>query len=97
MATMTQQIGAIAQRLGMPQKELVREGIRHYLESQQRELQAELNLLKAKYKIDTIGQFENLYKQGVVEEADSWRDYQRFDTLSFKLLELRTIQTELVD
>ena len=93
MTKVVPQIDVIAQRLGMPQHELVRQGVRHYLESQQRELQAELNLLKAKYKVDTVEQFEDLYRQGTIEEASTWRDYQQFDTLSFKLAELIDMQT----
>ena len=96
MVTATQRLDTIAQRLGIQQQELLHEGIVHYLESRQRELQAELNLLKARYQVETADQFESLYKQGAIEEADTWRDYQRFDTLSFKLEELKNILTEVL-
>lgn len=95
MKTSTQRLDTIAQQLGIQQQELLHEGVVHFLESRQRALQAELNLLKATYKVDSTDQFEALYEQGAIEEADTWRDYQRFDTLSFKLDELKKILTEV--
>ena len=91
MTIATQQLDTIAQRLGMQQQQLLQEGIVHYLESRQRELQAELNLLKAHYQVATIEQFEALYETGQIEEVNTWRDYQRFDTLSFQISELKIL------
>lgn len=85
----------VAQQLGMRQEDLVHQSLRYFLEGKLQELNADLAILKNKYHIQSIEAFDQLYESGAIEESDSWRDYQQFDNLSFKIRQLEALLKEL--
>jgi len=92
---MTVQVQAIlktvAQELYLSQEELLRRGTRSLLERQLREIKAEIFQISGRYGVSSVEEMEARYRDGALEEADSWRDLQRLDHLEYKrdrLLEL---------
>lgn len=81
----------VAQQLGMHQQDLMQQSLIYFLEGKLRELNAELSILKSKYDIQSIEAFDALHETGVIEESESWRDYQQFDNLSFKINQLQAL------
>lgn len=66
----------------------MRQSLRTFLERKLREI-------KAKYMISSIEEFEELYKEGKIEEKSSFEDFRRLDHLEFKKEELEKILEEL--
>jgi hypothetical protein len=92
---MTVQVQAIlktvAQELYLSQEELLRQGTRSLLERQLRGIKAEIFQISGRYGVSSVEEMEARYRDGTLEEADSWRDLQRLDHLEYKrdrLLEL---------
>ncbi|MGA0557678.1 hypothetical protein ACO2Q8_13570 [Larkinella sp. VNQ87] len=86
----TQQVDQIASQLGLTKDEVIQQSLRYFLEGKLRELWAERVELQTQYHVTTPEEFEQLYKDDQVDEASSWRDYQRFETLTFKIEQLKT-------
>jgi hypothetical protein len=81
----------VAQELYLSQEELLRQGTRSLLERQLREIKAEIFQISGHYGVSSVEEMEARYRDGTLEEADSWRDLQRLDHLEHKrdrLLEL---------
>ena len=81
----------VANQVGIDKMDLLRKSLSQFLKSQIRFLKSELFELKGKYKIETPEQFENLYKTGAIEEKNTWKDYQKFDNLTYKITKLEKI------
>ncbi len=80
-----QEVLAIAsETLGIPQEDLLLLGLRRYLQSQLHDVQANIFQIRGTYKVEDVLEMEGLYKEGSLEEADSWRDLQRLDHLEYK-------------
>jgi len=82
---------AVAQELHLSQEELLKQGTRSLLERQLREIKAEIFQITGCYGVSSVEEMEARYRDGTLEEADSWRDLQRLDHLEYKrdrLLEL---------
>ena len=66
------------------QEELLRRGTRGLLERQLREIKAEIFQISGRYGVSSVEEMEARYRDGTLEEADSWRDLQRLDHLEYK-------------
>ena len=75
---------AVAQELYLSQEELSKQGARSLLERQLREVKAEIFLITGHYGVSSVEEMEARYRDGTLEEADSWRDLQRLDHLEYK-------------
>lgn len=51
--------------------------------------------IAGKYGISSVEGMEELYKRGTLEEADTWRDFQRLDHLEYKREQLEKLLKEL--
>lgn len=81
----------VAQELRLSQEELLKQSTRSLLERQLREVKAEIFQITGRYGVSSVEEMEARYRDGTLEEADSWRDLQRLDHLEYKrdrLLEL---------
>lgn len=87
----TQQIDQVASQLGLSKEEVIQQSLTYFLEGKLRELWAELAELRSRYQVDTPEEFERLYQDDKLDEASSWRDYQRFETLTFKIDQLNRL------
>lgn len=75
---------AVAQELYLSQEELLKQGTRSLLERQLREVKADIFQITGRYGVSSVEEMEARYRDGTLEEADSWRDLQRLDHLEYK-------------
>jgi uncharacterized membrane protein YcaP (DUF421 family) len=85
MATQAAEILAtVARELGISEDDLLKEGLRSFLERQLREVKAAIFEINGRYGVSGVSEMEARYRDGTLEEADSWRDLQRLDHLEHK-------------
>ena len=77
-------LSTVARELKISEEELVKQGLRSFVESQLREVKAEIFELSGRYDVSSVEEMEARYRDGTLEEADSWRDFQRLDHLEYK-------------
>lgn len=77
-------LGTLARELHISEEELLKQGLRSLLERQLREVKAEIFEITGRYSISSVEEMEARYRDGTLEEADSWRDLQRLDHLEYK-------------
>jgi len=77
-------LSMVARELKISEEELVKQGLRSIVESQLREVKAEIFELSGRYGVSSVEEMEARYRDGTLEEADSWRDVQRLDHLEYK-------------
>jgi hypothetical protein len=77
-------LSEIAEELQIPEGDLIRRGVHSYLERQIRTVQAEIFEMTSRYKVSSVEEMEERYREGMLEEADSWQDLQRLDHLESK-------------
>ena len=77
-------LSTVARELKISEEELVKQGLRSFLESQLREVKAGIFELSGRYGVSSVEEMEARYRDGTLEEADSWRDLQRLDHLEYK-------------
>ena len=92
MSAQVQSVFTIAaQELRIFPDELLKQGTRVLLERQLREVKAEIYRITGRYGVASVNEMEERYRDGALEEVDSWQDLQRLDHLEYKrdrLLEL---------
>jgi hypothetical protein len=81
----------VANQVGIGKMDLLRKSLSQFLEGQIKFLKSELFELKGKYKVETPEEFEKLYETGKIEEEDTWKDYQKFDNLTYKIKKLEKL------
>lgn len=77
-------LSTVAQELHISEEDLVKQGVRSILERQLREVKAEIFAISGRYGVSSVEDMEARYRDGSLEEADSWRDLQRLDHLEHK-------------
>ena len=77
-------IKTAAEELGLSQEDLISQGVRRFLERQLHEVQAQIFQITGTYGVSGVEEMEEWYRQGTLEEAGSWRDFQRLDHLEYK-------------
>ncbi|WP_347274256.1 hypothetical protein [Candidatus Kuenenia sp.] len=78
----------MAEKLNLSREEMLREGIKLFLERKLREIKSEIFKIRTKYGVPSVEEFEELYRKGEIEEKDTWQDFQKLDHLEFKKDEL---------
>lgn len=73
-----------AQTLGIPPDDLLIQGLRRYLQSQLREVEATIFQITGQYSVSDVVAMEDRYRAGSLSEATSWRDLQKLDHLEYK-------------
>ena len=85
MPTQAAQIlSTVARELGISEDDLLKQGLRSFLERQLREVKSEIFAISGRYGVSSVTEMETHYRDGTLEEADSWRDLQRLDHLEHK-------------
>lgn len=77
-------IKEVSEEFNMPQDELLKQGICTLLERRLREVKSEIFQIIGKYNVAGVNEMESRYREGSLEEADSWRDLQTLDHLEYK-------------
>lgn len=84
-------IDVISKEFHISRDAVLDEGIRYFLEKKLREIKTEIFRISGKYNISSVKEFDDLYRKGLVEEKDSWEDFQRLDHLEFKKDEIEKL------
>jgi len=89
-------ISAITKSLNIDYQTFKHESTRYFLERKLREVKAEIFRICGEYQINSIQEFDDLYKAGKVEEFATMDDYKELDRLEYQrdvinnlLLEIR--------
>jgi hypothetical protein len=82
-------LGEVAEALQLPEDDLIRKSVHSYLERQLRAVQAEIFEITSRYTVTGVEEMEGRYRDGTLEEADSWQDLQRLDRLEYKRDQLK--------
>jgi hypothetical protein len=77
-------LSTVACELGISEDDLLKQGLRSFLERQLRKVKAEIFEISGRYGVSSVTEMEVRYRDGTLEEADSWRDLQRLDHLEHK-------------
>jgi hypothetical protein len=77
-------VGLVAQELHVSEDDLLKQGVHALLEHQLREVKAQIFEITGRYGVSSVEEMETRYREGTLEEADSWRDFQRLDHLEYK-------------
>ena len=76
-------LSTVARELHISEEELLRQGLRRVLEHHLRAVKAEIFEISSRYGVASVAEMEARYRDGTLEEADSWRDLQRLDHLEY--------------
>jgi hypothetical protein len=79
-----QLLSTVARELGISEDDLLKQGLRTFLERQLREVKAEIFEIRGRYDVSGVTEMEARYRDGTLEEAESWRDLQRLDHLEYR-------------
>ena len=77
-------LSTMARELRIPEEDFLKQGLRRVLEHQLRQIKAEIFEISGRYGVSSVEGMETRYRDGTLEEADSWRDLQRLDRLEYK-------------
>ena len=77
-------LSTVARELHISEEELLKQGLRRVLEHQLRAVKAESFEISSRYGVSNVAAMEARYRDGTLEEADSWRDLQRLDHLEYR-------------
>ena len=84
----------VSQELQIPADELLRLGIRTFLEQRLRTIKSDIFEICGRYCVVNVEGMEARYREGTLEEDDSWQDLQRLDLLEYKRDKLlRTLES----
>jgi len=86
---MTVEVAQIAQKLSMPEEQLVREGIRAVLRDQVALLEAERRARCAKFGVTSLEEMDALVRDDRVKEEEILEDFQQVDYLTARIKELQ--------
>ena len=86
---MTIAVAQIAQKLSMPEDQLVQEGIRAVLRKQVAMLEAECRARCARFGVTSLEEMDALVREGRVSEEEILEDFQQVDYLTARINELR--------
>lgn len=74
----------IAEELHLSEDEILQRSLRSFLQDQLRAIKAEIFEIHGRYDVSSVEEMEARYRDGTLEEADSWRDLQQLDHLEYK-------------
>ena len=74
----------LARELGASKESILEQGLRTFLESKLREINVEMFQIATRYHVAFVEEMEKQYRNGILEEAGSWRNLQRLDHLEYK-------------
>ena len=77
-------LSTVARALHLSEEEVLKQGLRSFLEHQLREVRAEIFAISGRHGVSSVEEMEARYRDGTLEEADSWHDLQRLDHLEYK-------------
>jgi hypothetical protein len=88
-------LSEVAEELQIPEDELIRKGLRSYLERQLQVVKTGIFEITSRYNVSGVEDMDIRYQKGTLEEADSWQDLQRLDHLEYKRDRLKKLLESL--
>lgn len=85
----------LAQRFAMPEKELIRQSLRAFLQDELHTLEAERRARCAKFGVSSLEEFDRLLIERPDEESLMLEDFQQVDYLTHRIEEIRQMMKEL--
>ncbi|MFB6272484.1 MAG: hypothetical protein ABEL51_06285 [Salinibacter sp.] len=77
-------IETIAAELQIPKSQLLEQSLKTFLNRQLRQCEADILQITGEYGVSSVDDMETRYREGTLEEADSWTDLQRLDHLEYR-------------
>jgi len=84
----------VAQAMGVDKEEVVLKSVNELILSELRRLYSESISVKQRYGVASSKEFDDLYREGRLDEEDTWRDYFRLSHLEERIAVLEDILSE---
>lgn len=81
---MTVTVEAIAETLGLKKEELIKNGVKAYLQSELRHLNAEIIIIHNRYGVGSLEQLDKKISKGALSETKTFEDFTKLDYLEAK-------------
>ena len=88
-------IDTTARELNMNSDELIKKGVRTYLEKMLSKVETEIFILAKKYGVKDVFELDSRVKEGLISEKDSYDDYFAFDNLEADREKIKKLLKEL--
>ncbi|MGB9760475.1 MAG: hypothetical protein ACP5KW_09995 [Thermoproteota archaeon] len=75
------EIKEISKELGISEEELIRKGVRTYLEMELRKVRAEIYSILSKYNVKSFNELDEKISSGKLSETDTFEDFTKLDYL----------------
>nr|MDO8077861.1 hypothetical protein [Candidatus Freyarchaeota archaeon] len=74
----------ISEALGLSKEELIRRGVRAYLELELKRISSEIMTLYRRYNVNSLRELDEKISRGELSETDTFDDFTRLDYLEAK-------------
>ncbi|MHA1580041.1 MAG: hypothetical protein ACTSUQ_10500 [Candidatus Freyarchaeota archaeon] len=74
----------ISEALGLSKEELIRRGVRAYLELELKRINSEIMTLYRRYNVNSLRELDEKISRGELSETDAFDDFTRLDYLEAK-------------
>lgn len=81
---MTVRVEAIAETLGLKKEELIKNGVKAYLESALRRLNTDIIIIYNRYGVKSFEELDKKISKGALSETDTFEDFTKLDYLETK-------------
>lgn len=75
---------SVAQELNIAEEDVLKLGLSALVKRELRAVKAEIFEICGRYNVMSAQEMDDRYREGSLEEADSWRDLQRLDHLEYR-------------
>ncbi|HHW44825.1 MAG TPA: hypothetical protein GXX25_13680 [Desulfotomaculum sp.] len=88
-------ISTLAEEFNLSRENVFEQGVKAFLEKQLRAVKAEIFKIAGKYGVVSVEEMEARYREGTLEEKETWADFQRLDHLEYRKEQLEKLLKEL--
>ncbi len=81
---MSETVETIAETLGLKKEELIKNGVKAYLKSELRRLNAEIIIIHNRYGVKSLEELDKKISKGVLSETKTFEDFTKLDYLEDK-------------
>lgn len=81
---MGETVETIAETLGLKKEELIKNGVKAYLKSELRRLNAEIIIIHNRYDVKSLEELDKKISKGVLSETKTFEDFTKLDYLEDK-------------
>ena len=84
VVTLSVSVEEISEALGLSKEELIRRGVRAYLELELKRISSEIMTLYRRYNVNSLRELDEKISRGELSETDTFDDFTRLDYLEAK-------------